>query len=135
MKLTSKDRDFLTKLRTILDEEGLSIELKDDGLKRLILRQNYGDRIEHHFGTSRQGVRWRFQRLFNEIYVEAYERIWWIESHFGTELRDHAFAIAKQRIELCGKALKRNQILLPRRKDGQTQPDLRASRMTRVSPS
>jgi len=120
MKLTSKDRTFLAKLKALLDEKDLSIELREDGLKRLILRQNYGDRIEQAFGVTRQGVRWRFQRLFNEIYVEAYERIWWIESHFGTDLRQHAIAIAKQRIELHNMAQKRNQILLPRRKDGQT---------------
>jgi hypothetical protein len=123
MKLTSKDRTFLGKLKALLDEKNMSIELREDGLKRLILRQNYGDRIEQAFGVTRQGVRWRFQRLFNEIYVEAYERIWWIESHFGTELRRHALAIAKQRIELHNKAQERNQILLPRRKDGQMQPD------------
>ena len=123
MKLTDNDRAFLTKLRALLDEKGLSIELKEDGLKRLVLRQNYGERIERAFGTTRQGARWRFQRLFNEIYIEAYERIWWIESHFGTELRNHAIAIAKQRIELRRKAQKMSQFAFPRRENVQTQPD------------
>ena len=117
MKLTSKDKAFLGHLRTLFEEKQLWIELKEDGLKRLILRQNYGDRIEQIFGTTRQGVRWRFQRLFNEIYVEAYERIWWIERHFGTELRRHALAIARQRIELRQKALQLGQIPLPRRQN------------------
>ena len=123
MKLTSKDKAFLAKLKTLLEEKGLSIELREDGLKRLILRQNYGDRLERLFGTTRQGVRWRFQRLFNEIYVEAYERIWWIESHFGTELRRYALAIAKQRIELCRKAQKMDRFALPRRENAPKRPD------------
>ena len=42
MKLTSKDKAFLATLKTLLEEKGLRIELKEDGLKRLILRQNYG---------------------------------------------------------------------------------------------
>jgi len=82
-----------------------------------------GDHIERHFGVTRQGVRWRFQRLFNDIYVEAYERIWWIESHFGTELRQHAIAIAKERIELRRRAQKMGQFTLPRRENDQMSPD------------
>jgi len=117
MKLTSKDRDFLEHLRTLLDEKHLRIEFTENGLKRLILRQNYGDRIETRFGMSRQGVRWRFQRLLNEIYVEAYERIWWIESHLGTELRRHALALAKQRIELRQQAQKLGPSTFPRRQN------------------
>ena len=109
MKLTSKDKAFLEHLRALLDEKQLRIELKEDGLKRLVLRQNYGDRVERCFGVSRQGVRWRFDRLFNHIYVEAYERVWWVEANFGTELRHHAMAIAKQRIELRKRAAELNQ--------------------------
>jgi len=100
MKLTEKDRVFLERLRCLLDEKDLSIELKEDGLKRLVLRKNYGDRIEQAFGLTRQGVRWRFQRLFNEIYVHAYITICWVESNFGTELREKALAIARERLEL-----------------------------------
>ena len=62
MKLTLKDKAFLERLRALLDSKDLFIELKNDGLKRLILRQNYGDQIESAFGLTRQGVRWRFQR-------------------------------------------------------------------------
>ena len=113
----------MEQLRTLLDEKQLSIELKEDGRKRLILRQNYGDRIERAFDVTRQGVRWRFQRLFNEIYVEAYERIWWIESNFGTELRHHAIGIAKQRIELRRKAQEIGKIPPPRRERGEKAPN------------
>ena len=100
MKLTEKDRVFLERLRGLLDEKDLSIELKDDGLRRLVLKKNYGDRIELAFGLTQQGVRWRFQRLFNEIYVHAYITICWVESNFGTELREKVLAIAKERLEL-----------------------------------
>ena len=100
MKLTVKDKDFLERLRALLDSKDLSIELKNDGLKRLILRKNYGDRIEGVFGMTRQGVRWRFHRLMNEIYVSSLESLYFIEKNFGTELRSMALEIAKERITL-----------------------------------
>jgi len=99
MKLTIKDKEFLEKLKTALEDKELSIELKFDGASRLVLRKNYGDRIEKDFQMTRQGVRWRFQRLFNEIYVSAYETIYWIESQFGTALRKDALMIAKEQIK------------------------------------
>ena len=46
MKLTGKDKDFLERLKKLLDEKELAIDLKEDGYKRLILRQNYGDKVE-----------------------------------------------------------------------------------------
>ena len=99
MKLTIKDKEFLERLKCAMDEKGLFVELKTCGVRRLVLRQNYGDRIEKDFKMTRQGVRWRFQRLFNEIYVSAYETIYWIESQLGTALRQDALAIARQRIQ------------------------------------
>ena len=106
MKLTDKDKDFLERLKGLLDKKELSIELKEDGLKRLVLRQNYGDKIASCFNMTRQGVRWRFQRLFNQIYVSSYESIYLVESLFGTELRRQALEIAKERVELRKKAQK-----------------------------
>ena len=106
MKLTCKDKDFLERLKKLLDEKELAIELKEDGVKRLVLRQNYGDKVEKTFNMSRQGVRWRFYRLMNEIYVSAYESIFWIESNFGTELRQMAMEIARERVELRKKGQK-----------------------------
>jgi len=106
MKLTVKDKDFLAQLRALLDSKDVSIELKEDGLKRLVLRQNYGDRIEAAFNVTRQGVRWRFQRIFNEIYVDAYLAIFFIESNFGTDLRRYAIQIAKERVALRKEAQK-----------------------------
>ena len=104
MRLTLKDKAFLERLRALLDSKDLSIELKNDGLKRLILRQNYGDKISAAFGLTRQGVRWRFQRIFNEIYLNAYTTIFWVESNFGTELRQMVLEIARERVALRKKA-------------------------------
>ena len=75
-------------------------------MKRFVLRQNYGDKVEKTFKMSRQGVRWRFYRLFNEVYVSAYETIYFVESSFGAELRQMAMEVAKERVELRKKAQK-----------------------------
>lgn len=104
MKLTLKDKDFLERLRILLDSKDLAIELKYDGFKRMILRKNYGEKIESAFNLTRQGVRWRFQRLFNEIYISAYECIYMVESLFGTDLRHKAMEIARERVEFRKKA-------------------------------
>ena len=103
MKLTQKDKEFMERLRSLLDQKDLRIELQERGFKRLVLRQNYGSRIETYFGMTRQGVRWRFQRLA-DVYVSAYETIYWLESNFGAGLRQKAMAIAKERAELRRKA-------------------------------
>jgi hypothetical protein len=116
MKLTVKDKDFLETLKPLLESKALTIELKQKGIKSLVLRQNYGDKIENAFGMTRQGVRWRFRRLFNEIYIEAYLAIYWIESFFGTELRQKALEIAKERVELRRKAQKIGNFKIHRRK-------------------
>ena len=123
MKLTFKDKEFLERLRPLIDSKDLAIELKKDGLKRLVLRQNYGDKISENFNITRQGVRWRFQRLFNEIYVNSYECIYWIESLFGTELRQKALEIAKERVELRKKAQKIGHFDTCRRQNGQGKAD------------
>jgi hypothetical protein len=106
MKLTEKDKDFIEKLKSLVEAKDLSIELINDGLLRLVLRQNYGDKIESEFKMTRQGVRWRFHRLFNEVYSNAYLTIFWIESNFGVGLREKVIKIAKQRVELRRKAQK-----------------------------
>jgi hypothetical protein len=106
MKLTCKDKDFLERLKSLLEAKELSIDFKEDGYKRLVLRQNYGDKVEKIFKMSRQGVRWRFYRLFNEVYIEAYQVIFFVETNFGTELRQMAMEIAKERVELREKAQK-----------------------------
>jgi len=66
----------------------------------MILRGTYGEKIHDTFRMSRQGVRWRFQRLFNDVYVSAFETILFIEKTFSTQLRDHAIQISKERYAL-----------------------------------
>ena len=122
MKLTFKDKDFLERLKKLLDKKELAIELKEDGIKRLVLRQNYGDKVEKTFNMSRQGVRWRFYRLFNEVYIEAYQVIFFVESNFGTELRQMAIEIARERVELRKKAEKIEFFDASRRENGQQEP-------------
>jgi len=106
MKLTLKDKEFLEKLKALYDQDNLHILLAEGPPIYLRLCKNYGDRIENEFGMSRQGVRWRFHRLFNDIYVSAYEAIYWVESNFGTSLRKDAIAIVKKRVEMRKKLLK-----------------------------
>ena len=122
MILTLKDKAFLESLKVLLESKDLSIELKKDSLKRLVLRQNYGDKIETTFGMSRQGVRWRFQRLFNDIYVGAYESIYMVESLFGTDLRTLAIEIAKERAALRKQAPKIDNLSVCRMKNKENSP-------------
>ena len=103
MKLTVKDKDFLEMLKQLLEEKELKICLKEDGLKRLVLCQNYGDKVERNFNMTRQGVRWRFQHLA-EMYVSSLEVIYFLESNFGTELRPMALEIARERVSFRIKA-------------------------------
>lgn len=71
----------------------------------MVLRGTYGEKIHKTFRMSRQGVRWRFQRLFNNVYVEAFETILMIEKTFGTQLRDDAVRISRERYALRQQAL------------------------------
>ena len=121
MKLTVKDRDFLERLKRFLEKKELKINLKEDGLKRFVLRQNYGDKVEKAFGMTRQGVRWRFHHLF-EIYIDAYEALFWVESHFGTELRQMALEIARERVALRKKASSKGFFEAYRRENGCQKP-------------
>ena len=103
MKLTIKDKDFLERLKRLIEEKELKVCLKEDGIKRFVLRQNYGDKVEKCFGMTRQGVRWRFHHL-TEMYISSVEVIYFLESNFGTELRSMALEIAKERVALRKKA-------------------------------
>jgi hypothetical protein len=103
MKLTVKDKDFLERLKMLIEEKELRICLKEDGIKRFVLHQNYGDKIEKPFGMTRQGVRWRFHHLM-EMYLGAVEAIYFLESNFGPELRPMALEIVKERVALRKKA-------------------------------
>ena len=83
-----------------MDSKDLSVELKPDSPSRMVLRGTYGQKIHKVFRMTRQGVRWRFWRLFNDIYVSAFETILFIEKAFGPELREHTIRISKERYRL-----------------------------------
>ena len=83
-----------------MESKDLWVELKPDRPSRMVLRGTYGEKIHRAFRMTRQGVRWRFWRLFNDIYISAFETILFVEKTFGTELRDHAIRISKERYRL-----------------------------------
>jgi len=66
----------------------------------MVLKGTYGEKIHKTFRMTRQGVRWRFYRLFNQVYVEAFETILFLEKVFGTQLREYAVRIRKERYKL-----------------------------------
>ena len=83
-----------------MEANDLWVELKPDRPSYMVLKGTYGQKIHSTFRMTRQGVRWRFWRLFNDIYVSAFETILFIEQAFGTQLRDHAIRISKERYAL-----------------------------------
>ena len=76
------------------------MELKPNRPSYMVLKGTYGEKIHKTFGVTRQGVRWRFQRLFGQVYTEAFETIIFIEKNFGTQLREYAVRISKERYAL-----------------------------------
>lgn len=105
MKLTEKDLEFLDRLRQLIESEDLWVELKASRPSYMVLKGTYGEKIHETFRMSRQGVRWRFQRLFSHVYVEAFETILMIEKTFGTQLREHAIRISRERYEVRREAV------------------------------
>jgi len=100
MKLTEKDKQFLESLRRLMESRELAVEFRAGQPSYLVLRGTYGDKVHQAFRMSRQGVRWRFQRLFNDVYVSAFETILFIEKNFGPGLREHAVRISQERYAL-----------------------------------
>ncbi len=100
MKLTAKDKIFLAELKRLIDAKDLWVELKPDRPSYMVLKGTYGQKIHSTFRLTRQGVRWRFRRLFNDIYVSAFETILFLEKTFGTQLRDYAIRISKEHYAL-----------------------------------
>ena len=105
MTLTQKDQQFLEKLKQLLESRDLSVELKTGRPSYMVLRGNYGEKIHQAFRMSRQGVRWRFHHLFDG-YVRAFEAILAVEKSFGTELREYAIRISRERYQLYQEALR-----------------------------
>ena len=104
MKLTTKDKEFLQGLRKLTESQDMWIELRPGEPSHMVLKGTYGRKIHRVFGVTRQGVRWRFQHLFGQAYVRAFETILFIEKTFGTQLRDYAIRISKERYTLHQKA-------------------------------
>ena len=97
MRLTEKDRQFLATLRELMArQDDMFVDLVSSRPSYMVLRGNYGGRIHQAFDMTRQGVRWRFQRLFNEVYVNAFSTILAIEQTFGSSLRGHAIRISRE---------------------------------------
>ena len=80
-----------------MESRDLSVELKPGRTSHMVLKGTYGEKIHETLRMTRQGVRWRFQRLFNQVYVEAFLTILLIEKTFGTQLREHAVRISRER--------------------------------------
>lgn len=87
-------------MKALLAARDLSVELRPGTPSYLVLRGTYGDQVHRAFRLSRQGVRWRFQRLLGDIYVSAFETILFIERTLGPQLRDHAVRISQERYAL-----------------------------------
>ena len=90
-----------------MDSKNLWVELKPDNPSRMILKGTYGEKIHKTFGVTRQGVRWRFQHIFGGAYIAAFQTILAIEKMFGTQLREYAIKISKERYVLRQEALNR----------------------------
>jgi hypothetical protein len=88
----------------MMDSKDLRVVLKPGEPSRMVLKGTYGEKIHKTFGVTRQGVRWRFQHLFGQAYVRSFETIMFIEKTFGTELREYAIRISKERYALRQKA-------------------------------
>ena len=83
-----------------MESKDLWVELKPDAPSHMVLRGTYGEKIHRAFRMTRQGVRWRFWRIYNDIYVSAFEAILSIEKTFGTQPREYAIRISKERYAL-----------------------------------
>ena len=103
--MTEKDKIFLEKLKKLMDSKELWVELKPGEPSRMVLKGTYGEKIHKTFSVTRQGVRWRFHHMFSQAYVGAFETIMFIEKVFGSQLRDYAIRISKERYVLRQKAL------------------------------
>ncbi|MFH1748257.1 MAG: hypothetical protein ABIG44_14580 [Planctomycetota bacterium] len=116
-----------------MESKDLWVELKRENPGYMVLRGTYGEKIHRSFHLSRQGVRWRFHRVFNDVYILAFESILLIEKTFGTQLREHAISISRQRYELRQRALQSGfqtaGSLIYRQQSGESAADRRPTEM------
>ena len=83
-----------------MESKDLWVELKPNQPSYMVLKGTYGEKIHKTFRMTRQGVRWRFQRLFNHVYVDAFSTILMIEKTLEPQLRDYAVRISRERYEV-----------------------------------
>ena len=95
-------------LKKLMESKDLWVELKHNRPSYMILKGTYGEKIHKTFRMTRQGVRWRFYRLYNQVYLEAFEVIFMIEKPFGTELRAYAVRISREKWEVRQKLFDAN---------------------------
>lgn len=88
-----------------MESKDLWVELRPDRPSYMVLKGTYGEKAHQAFRMTRQGVRWRFWRILNEMYVSAFTTILFIEKTFGTELREHAIRISRERYDLRQQAV------------------------------
>lgn len=93
-------------MKTLIESKDLWVELKPNNPSYMVLKGTYGEKIHKTFRMTRQGVRWRFHHIFSDAYVHAFETILTIEKIFGSQLRDYAIRISKERYTLRQEALK-----------------------------
>jgi hypothetical protein len=106
VKLTEKDAKFLETLKRLMESKDLWVELTPGKPSYMVLRGTYGDKVYRAFRMTRQGVRWRFQRIYNDIYISAFEALLFVETTFGAQLREHAIRISKERYALRQEAMR-----------------------------
>ena len=90
----------MEQLKQLMESRELWVELRAGQPSYMVLRGTYGEKIHQAFRMSRQGVRWRFQRLMNDVYVGSFESILHIEKTFGPQLREYAIRISQERYAL-----------------------------------
>ena len=122
-----------------MESKDLWVELRPDNPSYMILRGTYGEKTYKAFRMTRQGVRWRFWRLLNDIYVSSFETILFVERIFGTQLREHAIRISKERYalrqEITQGAFQTADVLAERSKDDSPVPPSRDRHTDSVSAS
>lgn len=116
-----------------MESKDLWIELRPGRPSSLVLKGTYGEKVHQSFRMSRQGVRWRFHRVFSEMYVSAFETILFIEKAFGTQLREHAIRISMERYDERHRwrenGFQSADSLMDRRQTGEEAADGRASEL------
>ena len=103
--MSEKDKVFLEKLKKLMDSKDLRVELRSGQPSYMILKGTYGEKVYKTFGVTRQGVRRWFHHLFGKKYVGSFETIMFIEKIFGSQLREYAIRISRERYELRQRAL------------------------------